>query len=844
MNSWRRPLGVVLVAGVACGLLGPVPAWAADDDPVEAGIFVHQVENLTDDFIHGVDVSSVLSLEESGVVFRDAQGQPADLFDVLADSGVTDVRVRVWNDPFDADGNGYGGGDVGVERAVEIGRRATGAGLRVLVDFHYSDFWADPAKQHAPKAWEGLSVADTATAVGEFTTDALEAFVAADVDVRMVQVGNETNNGVAGVTGWDAMAQVFSAGSAAVRDVLPDALVAVHFTNPEHVDRYANAAAALAARSVDYDVFASSYYPFWHGSLANLTSVLSHVATTYGKDVVVAETSWARVIEDGDGHPNTIDQAGEATAYPISVQGQATAVRDVIQAVADVGEAGLGVYYWEPAWLPVGPASEWEANRVLWERDGSGWATSFAGEYDPDDAGQWYGGSSWENQAMFAYDGTALESLRVFAYVETGAVAPLEIVGIEAVELTVTEGDAVTLPGTVGVTYNDGTVEQQAVTWSSSVDWIAGPGTYEIAGTTAEGISVTATVIVRAGSFLLNPGFEDADVSMWGTTGSGLTVRGTDTPRTGARSSHFWSGSAYTFTLSQTVTGLAAGDYLASASLQGDAQGAGTIELSVTSGGVTRTAPVTLGGWQVWQEPVTAVLEIAEGGTATVALTASLPGSAWGSVDDFELVFARPAGADTAALTAALADAAAVDRSLFTPESLADLDEAVAIARVVAAAEFPDPDTVADAVALLEAALAGLQELDPDPEPEPEPEGSLSTTTVGPGGELTVSGSGFEPGESVEVWMHSTPVRLAAGFADGAGVFSRTVTIPASATPGAHRIELRGALSGSVFLDITVSGRLGLTGTDAALPTLAGGILLLVLGSALVGARRRRRTAE
>src|SRR5690606_7495264 len=121
------------------------------------------------DFVNGVDVSSVLSLEESGVVFRDDAGQPADLFEVLADHEITDVRIRVWNDPFDAAGNGYGGGDVDVARAVAIGQRATAAGLRVLVDFHYSDFWADPGKQHAPKAWEGLSVAETAAAVEEFT---------------------------------------------------------------------------------------------------------------------------------------------------------------------------------------------------------------------------------------------------------------------------------------------------------------------------------------------------------------------------------------------------------------------------------------------------------------------------------------------------------------------------------------------------------------------------------------------------------------------------------------------------------------------------------------------------
>src|SRR5918993_1490616 len=119
---------------------------------------------------------------------------------------------------------------------------APAAGLRVLVDFHYSDFWADPAKQEAPKAWEGLTVAEKAVQVEAFTLDALQRMSAAGVDVRMVQVGNETNNGVAGVTGWTGMSQIFSAGSAAVRAAYPDALVAVHFTNPEREGAYASIA--------------------------------------------------------------------------------------------------------------------------------------------------------------------------------------------------------------------------------------------------------------------------------------------------------------------------------------------------------------------------------------------------------------------------------------------------------------------------------------------------------------------------------------------------------------------------------------------------------------------------
>lgn len=726
----RIGLGVVTVMVASLiGTAGAAPAGAVvEDGPVDAGIVVEKVDGLPEDFINGVDVSSVLSLEESGVVFRDATGQPADLFDVLADAGITDVRVRVWNDPFDAEGRGYGGGNTDVARAVEIGRRATAAGLKVLVDFHYSDFWADPGKQQAPKAWANFSVAEKAVAVEAFTTGALQQFVDAGVDVRMVQVGNETNNAIAGVSGWDGMSQIFSAGSRAVRAVLPDALVALHFTNPETTGRYASYGAELSNRGVDYDVFASSYYPFWHGSLENLTSVLGHVASVYGKKVVVAETSWARTLEDADGHGNVIDLASEATTYPVSVQGQATAVRDVMEAVVNVGAAGIGVYYWEPAWLPVGPPAQLETNTVLWETYGSGWATSYAGEYDPEDAGVWYGGSAWDNQSLFASDGTPLESLNVFAYARTGAVAPREVVSVEQVSLGVTEGEPITLPTTVEVAYNDGSVEQQPVTWSSAVDWMSGPGSYTVTGVTSTGLEASASIEINALNHLRNPGFEDVDTSMWTTAGPGVTVRATDDPHSGTRSAHFYSGSPYSFTVSQYAIGLPAGTYVASAFLQGDGEAADSVvQLTLSSEASSASARFAMNGWRNWSSPVTGAVTVAEGGSATVTFSASLPAGAWGTIDDFELVRAPEAdGADTAALESAVARAAAITRSVYTAASLAVLDDAVEVASVVLGADTPVQADVDAALVLVDAALDGLV-LDGEP---PAPTVSPVTTTV------------------------------------------------------------------------------------------------------------------
>ncbi|WP_353807632.1 glycosyl hydrolase 53 family protein [Agromyces sp. SYSU T00194] len=707
-----------LAAALAATLAVPVGAGAAlaaepGDGPVDAGIFVNAVEGLSPDFVHGVDVSTVLSLEESGVAFRDDAGQPADLFDVLADHGVNSVRVRVWNDPYDADGRGYGGGTVDVDRAIEIGERATAAGLGVLVDFHYSDFWADPGRQLAPKAWAGLTPAETATALHDFTVDALQRFDTAGVDVTMVQVGNETNNAIAGYTRpgreIDAtFAALLQAGTSAVREVLPDALVAVHFTNPETSGRYGTYAAGLDAFGVDYDVFASSYYPYWHGSTENLTSVLSSIATTYGKQVMVAETSWAHTLDDGDGFSNVIGSGTIGDAYPASVQGQATELRDVIAAVAAVGDAGLGVYYWEPAWLPVGPPTEYDANALLWEQFGSGWATSAASAYDPVHVGEWYGGSAWDNQSLFAWDGTPLESLRTFEYVYTGAAAPLEVVSVERVSLQVADGDPVELPATVAVTWNDGRVEDAPVAWSSALDWVRGPGSFEIPGATDAGIDVVAEVEVRAPNLVANGSFESADLGDWTLTGPAArteTADGSD----GDYAVTFWSGSAYEASVAQHLTGVPAGDYVLLATTQGTNSPATDVrELSATTSAGTVSAPLD---FTVWNARHTASVPVTVGadGVVAIAATFALSAGAWGVVDDVRLVPATGAEpVDTSGLAAALDSAASVDRSQFTAASLATLDEATAIGAVVLAGSAASAKDIKQATKLVEKAVRRL----------------------------------------------------------------------------------------------------------------------------------------
>ncbi|WP_300364588.1 glycosyl hydrolase 53 family protein [uncultured Subdoligranulum sp.] len=652
-------------------------------DPVEAEITVPYVAGSDGDFIRGVDVSSLLSLLNSGVVFRDAEGNPLGdsvesqgkaFMTQLADAGVNWVRLRVWNDPYDAQGHGYGGGNNDLNAALQMGRWATEAGLQVLIDFHYSDFWADPGKQQAPKAWKDMTVDEKAAAVSTFTTESLRTLLNAGVNVGMVQIGNETNNGIAGVMyetdGWDAAAELFAAGVDAAHAVAAKynttILAAVHFTNPETAGSYAGYAKQLADHKVNYDVFASSYYPYWHGSLDNLTAVLQQVADTYGKKVMVAETSWATTLEDGDGHDNTVrigqndnaNMSGKDWAF--SVQGQAQEVADVARAVADVGDNGIGLFYWEPAWQPVHNVSGLEgeayeaqvaANRLAWEQYGSGWASSYAREYDPNDAGKWYGGSAVDNQAMFDFDGKPLASLQVWKLMQTGSVAPKTVERADNPTLTVEAGSdgtaAVTLPETTAVYYSDGTSKTVPVVWNTAaLNLNALPaGSYTVQGTataTPDGTQVTVevqcTLTVVYPNLLGNPGFEEgsADYTLsenW--PGHGITGNESGNLHSGSQYLHFYSASECSVTVQHSPVTLQPGRYTFTLYMQGaDVSG----RIFVTDGSGSELAAAGFAGtqWGDWQQPALTFTLTEETVITPAALLDIQPGG-WGAVDDLYL---------------------------------------------------------------------------------------------------------------------------------------------------------------------------------------------------------------
>ncbi len=626
----------------------PLPTAAED-----AGIYVEPIPNLSDNFIRGMDVSSILAEEKSGVKYYSADGKEQDVFTTMAEAGVNYARIRVWNDPFDENGNGYGGGNNDLATAIALGKRATENGMKVCIDFHYSDFWADPSKQMCPKAWVDFSLEEKSNALYEFTKDSLTQLLENGVDVCMVQVGNETNNGMAGETQIPNIAKLMSSGSKAIREIAKsydkDIQVALHYTNANDYDGLDSILYKLASFQVDYDIFALSYYPYWHGTFENLQNVMANIQNKYGKKTLIAETAYCYTTEDTDGSGNSVSEADLIDAYGATVQSQSTALRDVCATANDAG--ALGVFYWEGAWIAVGDVNA--DNSSIWEEFGSGWASSYAAAYDPNDAGKYYGGCSWDNQALFDATGKPLESLNTFKWLKYGTNADPAIDMINIPTVTCNIGSDVEMPKTVDVVYNN-----RALNASMPVEWYeemvlnidtSEAGTYEITGRilnenfgSDNQTEVCCAVNVERLNYVSNPSFEDSDISMWK-----ISYEGDKNPtdfqqkegdaHTGEYAFHFWSESDMSFNIEQEFENLEPGTYELKAYFQGgDIDESAQMELYANIDDTIVSDAFTAQGYANWQEPTISSLKVTDG-KLKIGIRIQCGAKGWGTIDDFIL---------------------------------------------------------------------------------------------------------------------------------------------------------------------------------------------------------------
>lgn len=395
-------------------------------------VTIKKVKNMSDSTIRGIDISSYTALKKAGVKYYDNEGKEASLLKVLSDNGVNYIRIRIWNDPYNEKGETYGGGSNDVKAGLEIAKEAAKYNIKVLLGFHYSDFWADPAVQLLPKAWEKdrNNQEKMCSNVYEFTKETLEQFKDAGADIGMVQVGNEISQGMMGIMHrtkanvWQEeeksvlIDSYLNSGARAVRECVPDALVAIHL-DTLNLSIYKDAMNAWERDKVDYDVLGSSSYAFWAGKnmLGNVRKAGNYVASR-GKLFAVLETSWLNSQKDADGTVNMVNNTKDAV-YKVGPQGQADMLSDLYDAILS-NDNGLGAFYWEGAWIPVKAGwVNWKYNKEMANEFGTGWATENAGGYYPKsklyyNGNPVWGGDSWDNQTLFDDKGYPLDSLRFY----------------------------------------------------------------------------------------------------------------------------------------------------------------------------------------------------------------------------------------------------------------------------------------------------------------------------------------------------------------------------------------------------------------------------------------------
>ncbi len=582
MKKSFLPVVVALMSvslGALSGCGGSVTDVSYEEWESTEGVIVPAIPELNKsrnkDFIFGMDVSSIIEVEEAGGQFYDFDGNPVrDIMTFLADCGVNYIRIRLWNDPFDEYGNSFGGGGNDITTDIAIAQRAVNAGMKVCLDFHYSDFWADPSKQTTPRAWADYDIYEIRSALYDYTYDTLKAFDEAGCLPDMVQIGNEINSGIlTDKTNSQSYCWCLNEGISATRkyakETKSDIKIVLHYAEAASYNSVSQLLTTVMNYGVtDFDIIGLSYYSYWHGGIDELKESLAQFEKNFKKyDIAIMEYSYGYT-DDYTGNAANIynsDDCESMGGYVTSVQGQASYIHDVNEAVAQINN-GIGTFYWEPAWLPL---------------DGTSWASSYASDYltsQGDDTGS-LDKVTWANQALFDFDGHPLDSLKAYrlmkgdaGYTETTFSYDEEMeasVNIAASDLTAA------LPQNLKVLTELDRWVNAPITWDKDgVQSIrdGGEGVYSIHGTASYltgSFDVTGNLTCYY-EYLANGGFEEctgtADISDfslvpgWSCQGTGYRVERKGNAHDGFYNFNLWASSNYSCTITQEVY-CDAGDY-------------------------------------------------------------------------------------------------------------------------------------------------------------------------------------------------------------------------------------------------------------------------------------------
>ncbi|MBQ1506134.1 MAG: glycosyl hydrolase 53 family protein [Erysipelotrichales bacterium] len=352
-------------------------------------------------FLKGMDISGLNEIEKNAGVYYD-HGIARDPVLIFRDYGINLARIRLWNDPYDLNGEPYGAGTTDLDTVIALAKRAQDAGLLWLLDFHYSDFWADPGKQILPKAWKNYDFEELKTAVYSYTKSVLQTLKKENLHPDYIAVGNEITNGlcwpVCKIPAYDRIAALVSQGIIASREEFPSSKIMIHLDQGGNTELYRKWFTEYFRNGgKDFDAIGLSFYPAWHGTLENLRENLEELSRTYDKELIIAETSYPFTTEDYAQYEDYLgeDRKGPAIKpefekrlpYPVSKEGQCAFMKELMSTVSKFGN---GFIYWGGELIP---------------REGSSWASPSALEYIHEKGP---GGNEWANQAVFDYDGEVL----------------------------------------------------------------------------------------------------------------------------------------------------------------------------------------------------------------------------------------------------------------------------------------------------------------------------------------------------------------------------------------------------------------------------------------------------
>lgn len=439
-------------------------------------------------FYKGMDISFLPQCLDEGMQVYDLDGTAIEPFALLRKYGVNAVRLRLWNEPERIpEAKGY----CNFRHTLDMAKKIKENGMDFMLDFHYSDFWADPGQQNKPKAWEKLSFAKLEQAVYDFTAQTLQKLEQEGVLPQVVQIGNEIRSGLLFPDGelpdYEHMVRLVNAGIRGARSVADKNRMKVMI----HLDqggRYFYLkewfAKAFDAGLEDFDVMGLSYYPFWHGTFADLKETMEKLVAEYHKPIMIVETAHAwRKSKQG-----FIDEAQEKIAgFPASPKGQKCVLELVANIVASLSDnMGQGFFYWEPMCVPK--AKE------------GGWA---------------------QNMGLLEEDGRVMEGIEAFRFrkeqCDFGRCAKI----YEPKEMTIVQGMIPSLPEELSVLFMDGRIHKKSVVWKLPEKLEVGD--YQIKGSIPE---IAADVYAKV-SVVSEPALEenllqdsnwDSGMAMWNIT--------------------------------------------------------------------------------------------------------------------------------------------------------------------------------------------------------------------------------------------------------------------------------------------------------------------------------------